>query len=174
MVVNGYHTLEDRDNFELIEQNGPILCVRNDAWLGIGYYFWDTNIDWGHEWGRKTYKKYVIFKAIISLINCYDLVGNVSDKSEFNQILNVLQEKQKNKNIKVSEVLEYMKKFTDFNYNTIRSAHFPDSTTKVSFGGKFNEFMFSNERVQICVIKKNNLTLQNFKVIYPDEYCEVI
>ena len=49
MIVTGYYTLENKDNFDEIEVDGPFDCTHKGAWLGTGSYFWDTNIDWAHE-----------------------------------------------------------------------------------------------------------------------------
>ena len=43
-MLTGYHTVEDRDNPDEIEADGPFKCTRGDAWLGPGYYFWDSKI----------------------------------------------------------------------------------------------------------------------------------
>ena len=43
MTIIGYHTLEDRGNPKEILESGPKQCFRADAWLGHGYYFWDTD-----------------------------------------------------------------------------------------------------------------------------------
>ena len=57
MSSNLYQTLEDRSNIDYVEENGPFICRRNSAWLGIGYYYWDTFVDNAHLWGEKIYKK---------------------------------------------------------------------------------------------------------------------
>ena len=38
-----YQTVEDRGNPDYVEQHGPFICTNKNAWLGEGYYFWDTN-----------------------------------------------------------------------------------------------------------------------------------
>ena len=40
-----YQTLENRNNPDQIEEQGPFLCNRKSAWLGEGYYFWDSFIE---------------------------------------------------------------------------------------------------------------------------------
>lgn len=40
-----YQTVEDRNNPDDVEQHGPFLCTNKMAWLGHGYYFWDTFIN---------------------------------------------------------------------------------------------------------------------------------
>ena len=48
-----YQTVDDRRNIKYVLENAPFKCTRNDAWLGEGYYFWDTFINFAHWWGEK-------------------------------------------------------------------------------------------------------------------------
>lgn len=176
MLTKGYHTLEDRGNADEIEEWGPKLCNKQNAWLGEGYYFWDSNIYWAHDWGKKGKRGYMIFEGDITIDeNTYDLVGKIAHKLEFAAIIQELESTGyfKPGQLKVPNVIEYIKKYTDFPYNSIRAADYPGKTLReINFGGKWGEFMYLNERVQICLINKNNLNLQTFKVIYPDIYVE--
>jgi hypothetical protein len=175
MQTIGYHTLEDRGNYIPIEETGPKPCSHSKAWLGHGYYFWDSNIYWAHDWGRN-YAKYMIFEGEIEIDeNTYDLLGNISHKLEFAEMSYDLKRKNNLKpeaNVIVAQVIEYIKKFVGFDYNSIRAADYPERTSIISFGGKRGEFMYLNERAQICLINKNNLSLPSFKVIHPEEYKE--
>ena len=177
MITKGYHTLEDRDNVDEIETGGPKRCVRKDAWLGDGYYFWDGDIEWAHQWGKSYYLgKYLIFQGEIAINEeTYDLYGNTNQKMEFKALV---QELIKNgtfnniRNVKVPEVIEYLKKYIGFDYNSIRAADITNKALEISFGGKYKEFMYVNERVQVCLITKKNLTSRSFKVVYPLEYVQ--
>lgn len=56
----------------------PIKCLRDDAWLGEGYYFWD-DLEFAHEWGKKSKKGtgyYEIYNANIVTDNILDTVFN--------------------------------------------------------------------------------------------------
>ncbi len=56
----------------------PVKCVRDDAWLGDGYYFWDDIEDaeaWGDNSKRRT-GKYQVYKADINCENVLDTVFN--------------------------------------------------------------------------------------------------
>ena len=177
MLTKGYHTLEDRGNAAEIEEWGPKLCNKRYAWLGDGYYFWDGDIYWAHDWGKKAKRGYMIFEGDITIDeNTYDLVGRTSHKLEFAEIIRELESTgffKPGQVITVPEVLEYIKKYIGFPYNAIRAADYPGSRTEqISFGGKWGEHMYLNERIQICLINKKNLNLQTFKVIYPDIYVE--
>ncbi len=74
MARNMFHTQENRDQ-ELIE---PIICLREDAWLGEAYYFWYDEFD-AHRWGKTSKKKtgrYEIYSADIECDNVLDTVFN--------------------------------------------------------------------------------------------------
>ena len=43
-----YQTLEDRDNYDEVEECGPFPCCSSNAWLGKGCYFWDDEIIVAH------------------------------------------------------------------------------------------------------------------------------
>ena len=90
MTVDGYQTLEDRNNITEVEQNGPFICNRTDAWLGTGYYFWDTNMEWAKNWGFNSYERrgqgYVIGHCKLNLEKCFDIAGIVAHQTEFEQV----------------------------------------------------------------------------------------
>jgi hypothetical protein len=173
MLVLGYHTLENRDNVDVIEPSGPIRCTTKAAWLGHGFYFWDSDINWAHKFGRsRYYEDYMIFEAeIVVNQDTYDLFGNVAHIMEFREACQILKESGHVKNwdeIHVAHVLEYLKKLKRFHYNSIRAADNPDNQNIIYFGGKRNEFMYLNARVQICLVNKTNLSLSSFRVVYPE------
>ena len=45
--IVGYHTQESRT----VVLTQPKMCVSNEAWLGIGFYFW-THLEFAHYWGN--------------------------------------------------------------------------------------------------------------------------
>lgn len=170
--VEAYQTLEDRDNIDEVELSGPYPCTRKGAWLGYGYYFWDTNIDWAHHWGNSSYSgNYFIGKCSIDIANkCFDLFGSVNCQNEFSETVNVMLESNKIKDIStvlVANVIEFLKKHHIFDYNSIRCAD-EHSFKKYYYKNNSKEYMRINQRVQICVINKKDVILQTFKVIYPE------
>jgi hypothetical protein len=59
-----YHTQESR----VKRIAGPIICTRDNAWLGVGYYFW-IDEEFAHNWGISSKNKtgrYDIYLAEIS------------------------------------------------------------------------------------------------------------
>lgn len=176
-VVTAYQTLEDRDNIDQIEMEGPYKCTRSNAWLGHGYYFWDTNMKWAIEWGKNSYEKitkdFVIGQCRVDLsTNCFDLLGSVADQLAFEEAINALKESGKlnpNPRLLVPNIIQFMKNAGIFNYKSIRSYDIPNPVFKVLYR-KGSEYLILNQRVQICVIKKENVLLRPFSVIYPEKY----
>ena len=74
--IIGYHTQEFRPDSVLKK---PILCDIENAWLGIGYYFW-TDIEFARYWGedfkaRKT-GYYDVYSVHIDTDHCINAVFN--------------------------------------------------------------------------------------------------
>lgn len=71
-----YHTQEAREK----PLQEPCLCNREDAWLGVGYYFW-LEEEFAHYWGkdsklRERNSYYSIYKAFINRSLIYDTRDN--------------------------------------------------------------------------------------------------
>ena len=84
-----YQTVEDRNNPSEIETEGPFLCVRNNAWLGRGYYFWDTFVELAHWWGNTIYQgKYVVCQSYCDglLPDTYDLYDDFETLRDFSKL----------------------------------------------------------------------------------------
>jgi len=175
MIVTGYYTLENKDNFDEIEVDGPFDCTHKGAWLGTGSYFWDTNIDWAHEWGdigyRRRGKKYCITETKIDLSNnCFDLFGSVSSQNELIECIDVMIESGKIKNAKeaiIPNLIEFMKEKEIFSYSSIRAADMHKKIMRLRFREDRGEYMIINQRVQICVIHRKGVILRPLKVIFP-------
>jgi len=176
MIITAYQTLEDTDNIDAIEMDGPFKCTRTDAWLGPGYYFWDTNMNWAIGWGESSYNKkgldYIIARCNLDLTNCFDLVGNVQHQFDLVECIKVYKASEKSKTRRepvIPELIEFMKRKGIFTYNSIRSSDNPD-TKRVFYVPDRNNFVVVNQRVQVCVIDKRNVLLRPFKVVYPEKY----
>lgn len=184
MNVEAFQTLEDRDNIDLVEMEGPFSCNHKNAWLGRGCYLWDTRLDWALDWGDFAYiskgKNFIIGKCWIDLNNdCFDLKGSVQHQFDFQEIVKTMIESKKIKREEeaiVPNVIEFMKMKGLFNFKSIRAFDM-NNTKKFYFrfdrnSGKPKEFMTINQRVQICVLEKKGVILRPFKVVYPEKYLE--
>lgn len=178
MIIKAYQTLEDLNNKDYIEKNGPFKCNHARAWLDDGYYFWDTKLDWAHDWGEFAYKKsgkdYTITETELDLNNkCFDLVGSVEHQSTMVEIFEVFQQSGKIKKKKeetLANAIRFMKLNKIFDFYSIRSADKRGSIRIYYRYDHYNigkEFVTLNERTQVCVINKKEVILQPLKVIYP-------
>ena len=174
MSVLAYQTLEDRDNPDEIEDNGPYKCRRPNAWLGFGYYFWDSNIQWAHDWGQQSYNnEYIICEASIELTDsCYDLVGCIAHQLEMIEIIGEFKKSgylSDKGEIYVGQVIELMKNRGIFDYSAIRA-----NDNKKAYDFFFTSNNVENttllKRTQICLIDKTNLISRTFRVIHPKHY----
>ena len=192
MIVNGYQTVEDRGDRDAVEADGPFLCTRADAWLGHGYYFWDSDVDRAHDWGRFAYwkfkKQYMIGQCELAINegreeNCFDLLGVVAHKKE---IIALAERLLKTGNfdspeqITVPKIIEFMKRNGLFPYRAIRAADYPPQPQNNSESPIGKVIYFSERRregmpvspqprVQICVIDKLDVILTPFQVIFPEQ-----
>ena len=176
-----YQTVEDRYNPEQIKLNAPFLCDRTDAWLGEGYYFWDTLIENAHWWGKTVYKQkgYVVLKFLCDSINerCFDLHGNLEHLKYFNEIVSFLKnEGAVNNSTTVSMIIEFLKENAslDKKYDGIRvyghrSRH---KTMKMFFKQAPNskQYLEFEPPVQLCLFRKDSFNLQPGLIVYPSHY----
>lgn len=172
MIIEAYQTLEDQDNMDYVENNGPFKCTRSDAWLGHGFYFWDTNIDWAHQWGENSYKNrgldYFITKCNIDInYKCFDLFGSVESQKAFREVIEIFKTDPKTKHLKnlnVPNVITYMKELGVFDYHSIRAS---DMNNEFQiFYRKGKEFTLINQRVQICLLNFSNTFIPPLEVVY--------
>ena len=176
-----YQTVEDRNNPDDIERDAPYPCNAHNAWLGNGYYFWDTLIANAHWWGRSHYHHtdYVIVEFNCdSMYNgkCYDLHGNMEHLDYFNKVVEFLKEQSLfSDEDTVSKVISYLKGKTDFStrYEAIR-AYGHQSKKNQQFVLFERNKAFGLERepaVQLCLFHKRSLNLSAGRIVFPEDYC---
>ncbi len=182
---NVFQTLEDRGNPDEIEKHGPYVCKRESAWLGVGYYFWDTFINNAHWWGIEgaCYRNgYVICKAEcdFNIKDCFDLVGETDHIQMFHDTVDLMKKKGLlTSKTTVSRVINYlMDDLKIFNYNAIR-AYGVHSKSKNS---RYNSIIYFNPSrvqyldvlpaIQFCFFKNDVMALCNYKIVYPSEYID--
>lgn len=184
-VTNIYQTLEDRGNYDEIEDHGPYFCSLRDAegrlkkgskqpWLGEGYYFWDTRISDAQWWGGVAYGKflkgYVICHTSYDQNSpyLYDMVGSVAMFDDFVECAEIIKSKRGLNRVSFPMVLQYLKKNKEFNYRAIRVRPVPESQvtdTRIDVFFPGNMAGISSEgRIQICFFDKSLLN-QPFKVV---------
>ncbi len=181
MALTLYQTLEDRGNPDNIENDGPFECSRNNAWLGRGYYFWDSFREWAEWWGNSAYgsDNFVICQADGQMDNtCWDLVGNMEHLLELEECFELLSKRRnpRGNRIRVSDVIEYLKDANMFDYKAIRAV---DNSRNADSSGNNYQIFFTKgnsnylnlrPQIQICLLNKKALSLCNFRIIFPEDY----
>ena len=176
-----YQTLEDRQNYEEVEQHGPYFCSvtypngilkkgSKQPWLGSGYYFWDTRICDAHWWGNNVYNRngYIICHTTYDQHSplLYDLVGNVDQFDEFIKCADLIKEKRNLSRVSFPVVLKYLKKTGNFNFSAIRVWPHPDYLNKTSVLFPDNKlFLGKAQKIQICFFDKQ-LLINPYKIVY--------
>jgi hypothetical protein len=179
MSKNLYQTLRDDDNADGVESNGPYLCDLKSAWLGRGYYFWDSAIELAHWWGKSRYPQngYIICRSIIHNDDeIFDLYNNHEHRTLFLKIAKEIANSRRQKTLMVPEIIEYIRLHTEvFNdFKGIR-AHGTNSV-----GSKFSEFRFkfvggsiayldTCPAIQYCITDKS--VIRGYTIVYPNHYC---
>lgn len=181
-VTKAYQALQDRNNPDEVESHGPYKCERADAWVGEGYYFWETFIDNAHWWGKSHYDEYIICEAEFDFDDdrCFDLAGNTQHMQEFQQILTLLKEQGLiDSNTSIGRVIRYLQNRNLFQYEACRvtspqSRRLNSDHNKPTPIGKGNNSytVHLQPPFQICFYSSHSLNLRNYKVIYPEQYRE--
>jgi hypothetical protein len=173
-----YQTLENRNNPDKIEEQGPFLCSHKNAWLGKGYYFWDSFIENAHWWGQKgvRYKNgYVICESTFELDEdkCFNLIDNPEHLTSFKFVKSALQTKQIHDKPVVSRIIEFLKQQKNFKYEAIRANGINSrNDDRTLFMANGYQYLESSPAIQICFLTKNALNRKGFKIVYPEEYAE--
>lgn len=180
-----YQTVEDKDDADKISNEGPFCCNRSDAWLGKGYYFWESFIENAKWWGYCAYcgKEYVICEA--SYVNndkqCFNLVDNPIHLQFFRDAITMMRTQglYKPKVTTVSRVIQFLKDIDLFPYNATRAK--PEACRSFDSEFSFTTFFLKDKGpyldtlppIQICFYRKSApLDLSNYKIVYPLKYIE--
>lgn len=177
-----YQTLEDRDNLDHIEENAPFKCNWGNAWLGEGYYFWDTFIENAHWWGKVRHgQSYIICKAECDFNSelCYDLVGETEHMLDFDESIKFMKQMGLiDENTTVSRIINFLReKVPNFNFEAIRvygiksiSDYNKEYKHRLIFEVSKPQYLDYKPAIQLCLFTKNSLNLRNLKIEFPDEY----
>lgn len=177
-----YQTLEDCNNVDYVEANGPFPGNVRERWLGAGYYYWDTFINSAHFWGRVSYvhagKGYIIAQSEVSLPS--DKVLNLlepTDLEKFAAWRDVYAKTFPNRVVTVERVLTHAENVMgpDFPYVAIKAEfknciNIRDYQDRISPNGK--AYLDLKPPVQVCIKDKSIIGKDNFKVIYPECYMD--
>ena len=180
-----YQTLEDRGNRDYVEHNGPFICNRKTAWLGEGYYFWDSFIANAHWWGLEGAKYsngYFICESLYDFdeLFCFNLVDNPEHLKLFNETKELMQLKGLYQSgvTTVARIIKFIKDTINvFKYEAIRvyginskSFNSPFSNRSIFDSKNNTKYLDSSPAIQICFYSKTSLNLRDFRIVFPQEY----
>tara|TARA_B100001105_G_C22186152_1_gene354951 strand:- start:3 stop:590 length:588 start_codon:yes stop_codon:yes gene_type:complete len=183
--IKVFQTLKN-ENPSYVEKEGPFICTWSNAWLGTGYYVWETFIDHAHWWGKTRLKdKYFICEAscILTDDNCFDLVGNTEHMSVFSEAIEEMKREEiVTHKTTVSRVLQFLKIDTELlKFEATRAAGFtsigrkahPELIKEILFEPKkYNKpahYLNYRPPIQICLYSKTSLGLNGFQITYPKD-----
>jgi|SRR5690625_1283899 len=186
MIRDVYQTLENRE-IDGVEINGPFLCDRSNAWLGPGYYFWDSHKENAHWWGKEVAKYpagYIICKSTITFDDkCFDLHDNPDHQRTFNKMKDMFLEKGllEEGQTTVGRIMNFIKTQIDsFPFEAIRAYAVNSKGYKSSFNQRTrfvhkeyresNQYLDTLPAIQICLFTKNSLDRKGYSIVYPPEY----
>jgi|SRR5690606_27771674 len=173
-----YQTLEDRQNPDEVENNGPFKCKNKKAWLGFGYYFWDSFIENAHWWGENNLsREYIIGKTYFDFneSTCFDLVGNTNHLNDFWEIVQEYRMQGLiDKDTKVVEIISHLKKNKIFNYPSIRVSSTKSDYHSNQYSIKFVDFNKSilelKPLIQICIYDLCATKVAPLVIVHPEHY----
>jgi len=184
-----YQTLQNLDNANHVEDNGPFICKWTNAWLGEGYYFWEAFLNSAHWWGNSHCKgSYFICESscVKTDTNCFDLVGDTGHMTIFSDAVDEISRRGlKNGKTTVPRILQFLKDDAKvFHFDATRAVGFtsispeknPQYIKRLLFElpkqGKTEHYMDYKPPIQICFYRKDSMQLKGYKIIYPDEYID--
>lgn len=156
----------------------PYFCTDLTAWLGPGYYFWDSFIENAHWWAKvRRYNGYFICEA--SYIHdhnyVFDLVGNSNHILKFKEIIEKMKQiGMVNKETTVPRILAIMRDFPGWEWSAIRANGIQSREKKseynydIMFQEGLPAFLELSPTIQICFLNLENpkLNFSNYKEIY--------
>ena len=108
MIRRGFHTQEHRGK-ELLN---PIICKKDNAWLGEGYYFWLEELD-ALYWGNTSKKRTGKYDVYIGEIDCENILDTVFSEDEYNFWVKNIEKAAKNI-LKRTGIKPSLKEINDF------------------------------------------------------------
>lgn len=120
-----YQTLRYLDNNEIVLKEGPYKCVRDNAWLGHGYYFWEDSLRPAKYWGEKFHdSKYIVLKGEchIDEDNCFHIYGSVKHNEFLEEAIKQIKELDELKSqVTIPHVIHYLQSCGQFPFYASRA-----------------------------------------------------
>ena len=159
-----YHTQECRRH----KLRSPVLCERDDAWLGVGYYYWEDLKD-AHQWGKNSKKRTGKYKIYKSKIDCEKVLDTVFNEDHYRfwlkQIEKVAEEifEKAGRKPKLKQINNYFKRKVGWEVAGILFQDLPRNDYS-SIPIRRNRFFIYRKRIQLAVYNQSiilNFTLHS-------------
>lgn len=182
-----YQTLENRNNPDEVEEAGPFKCRRETAWLGHGYYFWESFIDNAHWWGDEcnNYPNgYIICEAEYDFDEdlCFNLIDNPKHIRMLYNAIGAMQRENlyTEGETTVARIIHYLRNTLKiFTYqatrvNGVKSRSKSSEYSRIAIFKvrAYDKYLDLIPTIQVCFYEKKVLNLRNYRIVYPDEYVE--
>lgn len=170
-----YQTLKFKDNNDEVLIHGPYECIKTNAWLHDGYYFWEEFLDPAHHWGKTwCYGEYIITggDCLIFSDQLFDLVGNLGHIRLMNETISFLREQGLvNENTTVAHIIDFLKKENVFDYiatraNTTESFRKNYQLNELQYDVNKDTILIMNPAVQICIYDLEQALFSNFRIVF--------
>ncbi|MEK7257464.1 MAG: hypothetical protein AAB316_22100 [Bacteroidota bacterium] len=173
MVRQMFHTQERRQDMLY----APMKCLREDAWLGEGYYFW-YDVQDAEYWGRVSKTTTGYYEVYSSKIDCSKVLDTVFNEEQYLYWLNQIEKvssmftERTGQKPTLKEVNEFFKEWGTWKeLDGILFQDLPNSETlnlvapvEVERGGgkKWKRYFAYRKRIQLAVY--NLKALQSFEL----------
>lgn len=177
----GHHTCSQDNGREHVLDHSPFpSTATHEPFLGLGYYFWDYNIQQSHDWGERLYgESYFIVEASINTTddNFLDLVG---DRKHLEYLGDLVIEYSttglRASNFQLGKFIEFLKDISKkdpsiFPFQIIRcqdDSVEPKKKHKIKFNSKA-AYLNLNPRYIFCLVSVNNTILTDKSIIFPEQ-----
>ncbi len=170
--VKLYQTLEDRGNPDDVENYGPFVCKRKDAWLGMGAYFWEDDLPQATMWGKQYPNGFVICESEYDASNKNYL--DLTTKEHYESMKKcqaMLEKRAKGERVLLSQIIEFLKEAKQFPYKAIRYVFVEVDENPIMVSEKHQAVLSPPAKsIQICVVNNGFLLDGKYRIIYPPDY----
>lgn len=173
MIRKMYHTQESRD----YQLSSPVLCTRDDAWLGDAYYYWLNQEDADH-WGNNSKKATGYFEVYESEIDLENVLNTVFNEEHYDFWLETI-EKIAKTIMRKTKMRPTLKELNNYilqrgNWQDVSGILFQDlpatdyySLVQPLIYGQKRVYFAYKKRIQLAVYKTE--IILNFALLYKKE-----
>lgn len=169
----GHHTCGKCNNDELLA-NAPFKSEEG-SFLGIGYYFWDNNIETAKWWGENNYGgNYSIVEIDLELKgdSFLDLVGSREDITIFSKLYDEICKRDGGNDLGIAEVIRRLNLIhlssgnSSNKYSVIRALDISSVNKRAKFNPQMKGSVNLDPKIIICFFDKTDLQLDQLNEIY--------